>query len=328
MDKIDFVIIWVNGNDPEWRKEFKKYKVEQVDEDTSEIRFRDWDNLRYWFRGVEKYAPWVNKIHFVTCGHYPDWLNLDHPKLNFVKHSNYIPTEFLPTFNSHTIELNLHRIKGLSEQFVYFNDDTFLANYTNKTDFFRNGLPCDMAVSNVISPEGISHILLNNLELLSRHFSKRLVLKENFFKWFNLKYGFYNFRNFLLLPWPELTGFFVPHQPQSFLKVTFTELWKYEEKELRITCKSRFRNLSNVNQYLFRWWQLLKGQFKPCNIAEKSLYLTITDDTLVKVLKEIKSTKKTLLCINDGDLSDFVNAKKMIIQAFEDKLPNRSTFEI
>lgn len=67
--------------------------------------------LKYWFRGVEKYAPWVHKIYFVTCGQKPDWLNENHDKLVLVNHEDYIPHEYLPTFSSHTIELNFHRIK-------------------------------------------------------------------------------------------------------------------------------------------------------------------------------------------------------------------------
>ena len=133
-DKIDFVMIWVDGNDPEWRKEKDKYS-NKVDNNTDnrEARFRDWDNLQYWFRGVEKFAPWVNKIHFVTCGHLPKWLNTENPKLNIVKHKDFIPEKYLPTFNSHTIELNLHRIKGLAENFVYFNDDLFIVKKTKES---------------------------------------------------------------------------------------------------------------------------------------------------------------------------------------------------
>ena len=83
------------------------------------------DNLQYWFRGVGKFAPWVNRIHFITYGHLPPWLNVDHPKINIVRHTDYIPKKYLPTFNSHVIELNIHRIEGLANCFVYFNDDTF-----------------------------------------------------------------------------------------------------------------------------------------------------------------------------------------------------------
>ena len=123
---IDFVMIWVDGNDPEWQKEKAKYDERVVTTANSEVRYRDWDNLQYWFRAVEKFAPWVNKIHFVTWGHLPPWLDTSNPKLHVVNHKDFIPEEYLPTFSSHTIELNLHRIEGLAERFVYFNDDTFL----------------------------------------------------------------------------------------------------------------------------------------------------------------------------------------------------------
>ena len=64
-DKIDFVIAWVDGNDPAWRAEKDKYDL-RPSKGSAEVRFRDWNNLRYWFRGVEKFAPWVRKVHFVT----------------------------------------------------------------------------------------------------------------------------------------------------------------------------------------------------------------------------------------------------------------------
>ena len=67
MNKIDFVMIWVDNNDPEWQKSYNQYKPNNnKKEDASIVRYRDWDNLKYWFRGVEKFAPWVNKIHFIT----------------------------------------------------------------------------------------------------------------------------------------------------------------------------------------------------------------------------------------------------------------------
>lgn len=142
---IDFVITWVNGNDPEWRKEKSLYSGDAISNsfelDIREERYRDWDNLQYWFRGVEKFAPWVRKIHFVTWGHLPKWLNLDNPKLHIVNHKDYIPKTFLPTFNSHTIEWNFHRISGLSEHFVYFNDDMFLLQKVEPGEFFKGGKP-------------------------------------------------------------------------------------------------------------------------------------------------------------------------------------------
>ena len=87
-NKIDFVITWVDGNDPEWQKERNKYLSDKIDlnsNQNADCRYRDIGTLRYWFRAVEKYAPWVNKIHFITWGHLPKWLNTEHEKLNIVK---------------------------------------------------------------------------------------------------------------------------------------------------------------------------------------------------------------------------------------------------
>ena len=76
-EPIDFVIAWVDGNDQKWKREKEWYARRDAKQslcDNREERYRDWDNLQYWFRGVEKNAPWVHKIYFVTCGHLPKWL--------------------------------------------------------------------------------------------------------------------------------------------------------------------------------------------------------------------------------------------------------------
>lgn len=121
---IDFVITWVDGDDPQWINKFE-YFSKLSEGDKRMVRYRNWDLLRYWFRGVEKYTPWVRYVFFVTEGHIPSWLNIKYTKLKIIKHSDFIPSEDLPLFNSRAIEVNLHRIPGLSEQFVYFNDDFF-----------------------------------------------------------------------------------------------------------------------------------------------------------------------------------------------------------
>ncbi len=147
-DKIDIVITWVDGNDPEWIKQkIQNMPAEQqYKAATASHRFRDWDNAQYIFRGIEKYMPWVNRIHFVTWGHLPTWLNVDNPKLHIVNHRDFIPEEYLPTFNSNAIELNFHRIPGISEQFILFNDDTFVIGPTRPEDFFADGKPRDAAI--------------------------------------------------------------------------------------------------------------------------------------------------------------------------------------
>ena len=124
-EKIDIIIPWVDGNDPKWLKErdriSKKYQINE--KANSNVRYESWDNLQYVFRGIEKFMPWVDKAFLVTCGHLPEFINVDNPKLRIVKHSDYIPQEYLPTFNSNVIELNYHRIDELSENFIDTKSD-------------------------------------------------------------------------------------------------------------------------------------------------------------------------------------------------------------
>ena len=172
---IDIVILWVDGSDPSWLEEKRKYLPPAAKDSASANRYRDWGLLPYWFRCIEKNAPWVRKVHFVTWGHVPAFLNLDTPKLNVVKHTDFIPAEYLPTFNSHTIEMNIHRIPDLAEHFIYFNDDMFLLRPMSEKDFFRNGLPCTYGreVPWVFRGEvGIwSHAAANDLGVINAHFS-------------------------------------------------------------------------------------------------------------------------------------------------------------
>ncbi len=144
---IDFVITWVDMDDPKWKAEFAQYSQKGAGSrnGVSEARFRDYGLLRYCARGVEMFAPWVRKIHFVTCGQKPEWLDAGNPKINLVNHKDIIPAQFLPTYNSVVIERYMHKIPGLAEHFVYFNDDFFIINNVSRERFFRNGLPCDIA---------------------------------------------------------------------------------------------------------------------------------------------------------------------------------------
>ena len=204
-DKIDFVLLWVDDKDENWQEQKRKYTKEDVNKITSN-KYRDWDNLQYWFRGVEKFAPWVNQIFFITCNQKPEWLNENHPKLKLVNHEDFIDAKCLPTFNSNAIEINLGKIKELSEQFVLFNDDMYLLNETKPTDFFENGLPKDCYFEHPdITPfygETYQNFLLNNKGIINSHFSKETQTKKNRGKIYNPKYGIkINWINFLLSIW-------------------------------------------------------------------------------------------------------------------------------
>ena len=320
-DKIDFVITWVDGNDPQWQIEKERYTGIQYNSDI--CRYRDWDLLRYWFRGVENFAPWINRIYFVTCGHKPIWLNDKHDKLMIVNHKDFIPIKYLPTFSSHTIELNIHRINGLSDKFVYFNDDVFLINKVRPDDFFLNGKPCDSAILTALQPSDdiITNIIFNNMKIINRYFKKNSLDFNRFISW---KYGMYNVKSFFMLPFHKYSMFLDFHYSSNFLKSTFEKVWREEKILLDATCKHKFRNKDDVNQWLFRYWQLASNNFSKHYIIGK-LY-NIGDHNLASI---IKKQKYKIICCNDVDENiDFEVQKNILKEAFENILPNKSKFEI
>ena len=336
---IDFVITWVNGNDPLWQAEKAKYK--STGGDARANRYREWDTLRYWFRGVEKFAPWVNRVFFVTWGHLPPWLDTEHPKLRVVNHKDYIPAEYLPTFSSRPIDMNFHRIEELSEHFVYFNDDMFLLRPTEKEDFFIKGLPCDAAVQDVVVPKGkdengdklVSDSLYTavfyDTAVLNRNFDKETVIRANRRKWFSRKYKRQVFKNILLNSWHFFTGFKVVHLPYSYLKETYREVWAKEPEVLAQACQHKFRTATDVNHYLFSYWQFAEGMFAPRDLSIGRLMSLCSDDSKnQRIYDAVRNQASKILCINDqfsGD--DYETVNNQLIGCFERILPEKSSFE-
>lgn len=145
---IDAVITWVDGDDIEWKKR-KNVALGHADDndlviDAADVsRFESFDELRYCLRSIEQYAPWIRKIYIVTDRQTPRWLKIDEgSKVQIIDHSEiWLDSTELPVFNSHAIESNLHRIKGLSEHFLYFNDDMILTSPVSPERFFHpNGI--------------------------------------------------------------------------------------------------------------------------------------------------------------------------------------------
>ncbi|XP_040263582.1 N-acetylglucosamine-1-phosphotransferase subunits alpha/beta [Bufo bufo] len=109
------------------------------DEDISASRFEDNEELRYSLRSIEKHAPWVRHVFIVTNGQIPSWLNLDNPRVTIVTHQEiFLNTSHLPTFSSPAIESHIHRIPGLSQKFIYMNDDVMFGTYVWPDDFFSH----------------------------------------------------------------------------------------------------------------------------------------------------------------------------------------------
>ena len=334
MSKIDFVVMWVDGNDPEWQKEKQKFSVDD-NADGSIYRYRDFGLLKYWFRGVEKFAPWVNNVYFVTWGHVPEWLDLNNPKLKVVKHSDFIPEDYLPTFSANAIENNLHRIDGLSEQFVLLNDDFFLIDSAKETDFFKNGKPMDTVALNVQCPQRslVSRFFgINNTAIINDHFNFERSIKENFWKWYSLKNGKNVLRSIVLKGCPRFPGFWQHHLASSFCKSTFEEVWEKEYEILHQTSSHKFRESTDVNQWLFKDWQIASGNFEVRNIKfGEAFYIDRDGITNIKnrIINYITHQKGKMIVINDGEMSDleFNLLVEDLEKSFNEILPTKSHFE-
>ncbi|MCM1044477.1 MAG: stealth family protein [Candidatus Gastranaerophilales bacterium] len=333
MEQIDFVVTWVDGADEAWQREKANYAQADGEDDRRE-RYRDWGLLRYWFRGVERYAPWVRKIHFVTWGHLPRWLYEAHPKLHIVRHEDYIPKAYLPTFNSNVLEIYLHQIEGLSERFVYFNDDMFLIDKVKPEYFFRGGKPRDMlalqaVVANPSNPV-MSRLYLNNSMALAVHFDKRENMRRQPGSYFNLGYPPVRFwYNVLERAFPLYTGFYTVHGPSPFCRSTFEEVWRQEGEILRGMSGNRFRSGGDVTQYLFREWQKLSGNFHPGNIERDVGYFEIGAENR-KLLRAVEKQKRRILCVNDTwqeESGDFRRVQAQLQGSFERLFPTPSEFE-
>ncbi len=333
MSDIDFVLTYLDPNDVEWQKEKNRYSPNKF-ADVNPNRYRDWNNLQYFFRGVEKYAPWVRKIHFVTCGHLPKWLNTDHPKLNIVKHEDYIPEKWLPTFSSRCIDMNLHRIAGLSEHFVYFNDDMFLTAPVKEEVFFKNGLPCDSAILNPasVTEDGQTQIFLSpfiDLSLINHYFDRKSVMRSHPAKWINLKYGPELFRTLNMLPYPRFRGFLPIHLPYSYNKNVYEKVWELEKDRLEEVSSHKFRELTDPNHWLFSYWQYASGKFTPRNPNLGHAYQLRDEQMARKAGAAIVKHRYKMVCLNDAirDAEEFEKIIAIVNSSLEQILPEKSLYE-
>ncbi|MCR5502324.1 MAG: Stealth CR1 domain-containing protein [Lachnospiraceae bacterium] len=331
---IDFVITWVDGEDSEWIREKEKYALEETgNTDNREKRFRSWDNLQYLFRGIEKNAPWVHKVYLITYGHYPKWLNLDNPKLVLIRHEDYIPSDWLPTFSSRTIDMNLHRIEGLSEHFVYFNDDYFIINRITPELFFKKGLPCDTAIMEVWprmntreDPFWLAPLI--DISFLNRYGRKRASILKNWIKWFSPRYGRKIFNNIVLFFFVRFTGFYSCHCPYSYLKSTYEDLWSIAPEELSKVCSHKFRQSDDMNHWIFSYWQFYRGKFFPRS-PKVSIKYEISAATIDEISAALKEKRRPLMCFNDNaEEDDFYELRERLNNDLNRLYPEKSSFEI
>ncbi|MBE7699516.1 stealth family protein [Oerskovia sp. Sa1BUA8] len=188
---VDLVYTWVDGADPEWlaRKDRALHGVGagQLNETAvSDSRFASRDELRYSLRSVEMYASWVRNVYIVTDRQVPAWLDTSNPRVRVVDHREIFtdPTR-LPVFNSHAIESQLHHIDGLSDRYLYMNDDIFFGRPTSPELFFEgDGLTRFFLSTAVLDldPPGprdlpVLSAAKQNRELVERTFGRTITQK-------------------------------------------------------------------------------------------------------------------------------------------------------
>lgn len=336
---IDFVLLWVDGDDPFWTKEKNKYSAETpnntADDVNGDCRYRGSDELlKFWFRGVEKNAPWVRKIFFISCGQIPTWLNTNHPKLEIVNHKDFVPQEYLPTFNPRPIQFNLHRIKDLSEHFVLFDDDTFLLRPVFPDLFFHNGEPVLPAYLGYLN-RGYDHwnrILWNDYGVINTYFNIKKSIWKNRRKWFSIKrigfsYAIFNFFCFLVnktLPIYTFGHIAYPH-----LKSTIDAVWRAIPQEARRTCEKKFRTDDQLNHYLFLAWNQAAGWFSPISVNSiPGLFLSLSPTNMQSICLFIRRKSFPIVCLNDSsNNTDFEQSSACLKESFVACFPEKSAFE-
>lgn len=337
MEKIDLVVTWLDSSDPDWQKLRDSFSP-NTKGDISTARFRDMGIFQYWFRAVEIYAPWVHKVYLVTNGKFPNWINKENPKLELVKHEDYIPKECLPTFNSCTIELHMHKIKGLSEHFVYFNDDVLLNKPITPEYYFKDGLPCDINKETCYNVPiytandrfGIYMSMLADIGIINRHFRRWNTVRHSPKRWFGPHLGIRGLLMSAMLSKQRLfVGFSNYHLEQAFLKSVFDEVWEHEPDFMNASC-ARFREEITANPYIFKYWQFATNRFFPMKRSGEFFFL-IERNVLKSIEKTLEEAKVASVCLNDTPLcadDDFEYISSRLKEMLQRKFPNKSSFEL
>ena len=329
---IDFVVTWVDGNDPEWRKERANYVADDTLAKTGNgvCRYRDWASFRYWFRAVEQFAPWVHCVYLVTWGHVPPWLNQDCPKLKIVRHEDFIPREFLPTFNCNTIELNLFRIPGLSEHFVYFNDDILLARPTSPEDFFINGLPrhTGVALPWINRDNEIPyHLFFNVFGIVNRKNHIRDCIEAHPEKFFSHVYARMIKYNIQAYRFDGLPGILFTHMGAPFCKTSMEQTWRKYEKECTNTCLYKFRDIHQLTHQIYSAEDILAGDFVP----ERNDWGGIVSiEDIEAIRRSYAGRMNKMICLSDRDdmtEEEVDTANRNLEICFEQIFPQMSMFE-
>ena len=300
---MDAVITFVDGNDPRWQQDYLTATQPDPARGTAPRpalakRYRDWGTLPYLLRGIERYMPFIERVFLVVSreSQVPDWVN--RTQVQIVYHADIIPSEYLPTFNSATIELFLHRIPGLSEQYLYFNDDIFPVGDLVADDFFPGGkAACGFS-------RHLFALRLYKIHTCRADRLARLALGLRPTLWF-------------LRP---------QHSCTPMLRSACEEVFRKLEPQL-LASLTPLRAPCNCNQYLFLDYQLLSGRGIVRRLSNQ--HLSLATVTPARLAASIREPRRKILCINDVEMSParFATLREAMLAAFADHFPDKSRFE-
>lgn len=311
---IDLVYLWVDGDDPAWleKKIYWQKKYGLYDEYAAGVsRYRDRDELKYSLRSTEKYLPWVRTIFIVTDHQVPKWLNTKHPKVRIIDHTDIFPADALPVFNSSAIETRIPFIPGLSEHFIYTNDDVFV-NKPLTWDFFfsEDGLP--IHYNDVRVTKELEHLLsipANEMPRASYYFGMDLL--KNVYK-IDLEKA------------PSYSG---THTITAYRKSDYLDNLRILGDYITRTTYSKFRNPKDVIRGIFVVPDYLKGR----NIIKSALNIPgkcgVSGKLIMRNMSDLETEDPCLFCLNDApSLTD------ADLKAHNDYLrkrfPKKSSFEL
>lgn len=311
---VDVVYTWVDGSDPAWQVGYEEARREHAatrrhDLAANRSRYRDHDELRFSLRSLELYAPWVRRVFLVTCGQVPRWLEPAHERLTLVRHDDILDPECLPTFSSHAIETALHRIDGLSEQYLYLNDDVFFGRPVLPELFFlHDGTPRCFPDPTAPIPAGPAAVTDAPVDAAAKNV--RDLIREH--------HGFEAPAKMLHVVHP---------QRRSILG----ELERVFSEELERTSANRFRDPSDVSvaSCLSHWYGVASRQAVEGAIAAE--YVNVADRWApVKLHRLLRDRSCDVFCVNETDVPErrLRRVERMVTRFLTEYFPLASRFEI
>lgn len=312
--KIDLVYLWVNGQDKKWREKKNLYlKDKNISEASGgNCRYADNDELKYSLRSVEKYLKFINKIYIVTDNQTPNWLNLNNKQIKIIDHSEIIPKKYLPLFNSVALETFIPYIEGLSEYFIYSNDDCFVYKNTKADFFFKNEKPVHRF--NVRLKQ--SH--KNHIYGKSLYYTKAIIENK------------INKKTVPFLPHHNMTGY-KKSDCMEYINLFIDEIEK--------TRMMKFREGCAMEKTGIEYWSvaLKKSIYKRVHLGSIDYIFALlrikqTDSLFLSknknnILEKLNLFKPHLFCINDIENADGQNT--INLQNILEKLyPEKSCYEI